>query len=169
MTPLLRLDGVAARYGSIEVLRGVSLGVAQGGITTLLGANGAGKTTTLRAICSLMVQTSGEIHFAGATTHGTSVLAVRPERIQILRADERTEHPNILPGEARVVTFLGPTTESLIHLNSGETVTVHAPTAQLNGGAPRPGEAIRLAWPPEASLVLEASDHQQTPLQDGGS
>jgi branched-chain amino acid transport system ATP-binding protein len=38
--------------------------VADGGITTILGANGAGKTTTLRAL-SGMVRTRGEIVFAG--------------------------------------------------------------------------------------------------------
>jgi len=66
MTALLRIDNLVARYGSTEVLRGIALSVAEGGITTLLGANGAGKTTTLRAICNVMVQARGEIHFAGA-------------------------------------------------------------------------------------------------------
>jgi branched-chain amino acid transport system ATP-binding protein len=66
LTAILQLKGVAAAYGPIEVLRGVDLDVEEGGITTLLGANGAGKTTTLRAICQLLVRTTGEISLGGA-------------------------------------------------------------------------------------------------------
>jgi TOBE domain len=46
----------------------------------------------------------------------------------------------------------------MIELKSGETVTVHAPTAAGNGAGINPGEPVRLAWPPDASLVLDASD-----------
>ncbi|MGP0088802.1 MAG: ABC transporter ATP-binding protein [Xanthobacteraceae bacterium] len=66
MTAILQMKGVAAAYGPVEVLRAVDLDVEEGGITTLLGANGAGKTTTLRAICQLLVRTTGEIRLGGA-------------------------------------------------------------------------------------------------------
>ncbi|MDI7047223.1 ATP-binding cassette domain-containing protein, partial [Escherichia coli] len=33
-------------YGTVEVLHGISLDVAEGEIVALLGSNGAGKTTT---------------------------------------------------------------------------------------------------------------------------
>ena len=62
--PLLRVSGLNAFYGSSQVLHGLDFAIADGGITTLLGANGAGKTTTLRAICS-MVRSSGEVLFDG--------------------------------------------------------------------------------------------------------
>jgi branched-chain amino acid transport system ATP-binding protein len=65
MTSILELNGVAAAYGPVEVLRSLNLEVREGGITALLGANGAGKTTTLRAISNLMVRRSGSIRFAG--------------------------------------------------------------------------------------------------------
>jgi len=70
LTAILQLKGVAAAYGPVEVLRGVDLDVEEGGITTLLGANGAGKTTTLRAICQLLVRTTGEISLGGARIDG---------------------------------------------------------------------------------------------------
>ncbi len=47
----------------------MSFEVAEGGITTILGANGAGKTTTLRAVCG-MVKTAGEIRLAGQRIEG---------------------------------------------------------------------------------------------------
>jgi putative spermidine/putrescine transport system ATP-binding protein len=99
-----------------------------------------------------------DIRFVGHTRPPPAVLAVRPERMQMLRANETTVHPNAVPGVAKVVTFLGPTTESMIELKSGETVTVHTATAAGNGAGINPGESVRLAWPPDASLVLDASD-----------
>ena len=62
--PLLEVTDLYAAYGPTRVLHGVSLQMAEGSITALLGANGAGKTTTLRALCQ-MVKTQGAITFAG--------------------------------------------------------------------------------------------------------
>jgi len=67
---LLELKGLDASYGPVQVLRGVDLSVAAGGITTLLGGNGAGKTTTLRAISNIMVRSRGEIRFEGRAIGG---------------------------------------------------------------------------------------------------
>jgi branched-chain amino acid transport system ATP-binding protein len=61
---LLELDDVAAAYGPITALHGVTLSVEPGGVVALLGANGAGKTTTLRAI-SGTVRKTGKVTFDG--------------------------------------------------------------------------------------------------------
>jgi branched-chain amino acid transport system ATP-binding protein len=72
---LLELEDVDARYGHVQALHGVSLGVGEGEVVAVLGGNGAGKTTTLRAISGLVSQ-SGEIRFAGKRISGSS-----PERV----------------------------------------------------------------------------------------
>ena len=72
MTALLEIRQLCAFYGRIQVLFGLDLDVAEGGVTTLLGANGAGKTTTLRAV-SGMLRTSGEIRFAGERISGRAI------------------------------------------------------------------------------------------------
>jgi branched-chain amino acid transport system ATP-binding protein len=59
MTSLLELDGVSARYGPVEVLHELSLGVGEGELVAVLGANGAGKTTTLRAVSGTVRRTGG--------------------------------------------------------------------------------------------------------------
>src|SRR5262249_28511906 len=59
---VLALNNVEVIYdGVILVLKGVSLTVREGGITTLLGANGAGKTTTLKAISGVLRSERGEV------------------------------------------------------------------------------------------------------------
>ena len=75
MAALLSVRELEARYGDTRVLRGVSFEVAEGGITTILGANGAGKTTTLRAVCG-MVKTGGEITLGGKRIDGRATESI---------------------------------------------------------------------------------------------
>jgi branched-chain amino acid transport system ATP-binding protein len=72
---ILELAGVFAGYQRSQVLHGVALDVAEGGVTALLGANGAGKTTTLRAI-SGMVWRRGTIRF-----DGRDISRLRPDQV----------------------------------------------------------------------------------------
>ena len=62
---LLRVEALEAGYGDVQILWGVSLAVAAGGITTLVGANGAGKTTSLRAITGSLRPSGGKVLFEG--------------------------------------------------------------------------------------------------------
>jgi branched-chain amino acid transport system ATP-binding protein len=57
-------------YGSVEVLKGVSLQIEKGRAVCLLGANGAGKSTTLKSISGLVPLTSGEIYLDGKKING---------------------------------------------------------------------------------------------------
>ena len=80
---MLTVNNIEVVYDRvILVLKGVSLAVAEGSITTLLGANGAGKTTTLRAISGLLRTERGEV------TKGA--IAFKSRRIDGMRAFEIT-------------------------------------------------------------------------------
>jgi branched-chain amino acid transport system ATP-binding protein len=70
MDPLLKLDGVRAGYGLIEVLKGISLEVGAGEIVTVIGANGAGKTTTLMTASGIVKIRAGRVIFAGQDISG---------------------------------------------------------------------------------------------------
>jgi branched-chain amino acid transport system ATP-binding protein len=72
---MLEVDSLQVSYGSTEAVKNVTLSVAHGGATALLGANGAGKTSTLRAISGL-VASEGTITFDGESVRGT-----RPENL----------------------------------------------------------------------------------------
>ncbi|MGH9532460.1 MAG: ABC transporter ATP-binding protein [Terriglobales bacterium] len=58
---LLSIRGVAKRFGAREVLRGISLDVAEGEFLTILGESGSGKTTLLRLIGGFERADAGEI------------------------------------------------------------------------------------------------------------
>jgi len=67
---LLEIEGLDQHYGSAQVLRGVSLAVADGTCTAVLGRNGAGKTTLLRCLLGLIPASGGRIRFDGADIAG---------------------------------------------------------------------------------------------------
>ena len=62
---LLEAKDLRVKYGAAEVVKGISLEVAEGQVVTLIGSNGAGKTTTLRAISGLTPTSAGELWFDG--------------------------------------------------------------------------------------------------------
>jgi len=68
MTAALRAEALNTFYGKSHILHGVSLEVAEGKITALLGRNGAGKTTTLRSLIGLTPARQGRIEIFGAET-----------------------------------------------------------------------------------------------------
>jgi branched-chain amino acid transport system ATP-binding protein len=68
MTVALTAEGLQTYYGKSHILHGVSLEVAEGKITTLLGRNGAGKTTTLRSLIGLTPPREGRITVFGTET-----------------------------------------------------------------------------------------------------
>src|SRR5215472_19017570 len=63
--PLLKVSGVEAGYGTMQVLWGVDLDVRGGETVLLLGANGAGKTTFLKSLVGLLEARRGTIGLSG--------------------------------------------------------------------------------------------------------
>ena len=69
MTPAgeTRLEAVslAAGYGARTVLSGVSLALARGRVSVLLGENGSGKSTLLKALAGILPPQAGEVLLDG--------------------------------------------------------------------------------------------------------
>jgi len=63
---LLKIEGVFAGYGDVQVLQDVGLSIRPGQIVCLIGSNGAGKSTLLRTLSGIVRAKSGSILFAGA-------------------------------------------------------------------------------------------------------
>ena len=62
---MLRLRGVRAGYGDLDVLTGIDLDVEAQQAVAVIGPNGAGKTTTLRVACGLLPAKSGTVEYDG--------------------------------------------------------------------------------------------------------
>lgn len=58
---MLKIDGLNASYGSIRVLKNLSIKVPAGEVVSIIGANGAGKSTLLKSISGLMKNSTGRI------------------------------------------------------------------------------------------------------------
>jgi branched-chain amino acid transport system ATP-binding protein len=69
-TTLLAAENVSAGYGTVPVLREVSLHVRPGEVVVLLGANGAGKSTSVRVLSGLLPTSAGLVSWKGAPFTG---------------------------------------------------------------------------------------------------
>lgn len=67
---ILRLEDIQKSFGSVPVLRGISLDVEQGEFVTLLGSSGCGKTTTLRIVAGLEDPDAGRVLLGGRDMAG---------------------------------------------------------------------------------------------------
>ena len=62
---LLRIAGLAKRFGGIVATDDVALDVPEGELHAVIGPNGAGKTTLIAQLSGQLMADSGRIHFAG--------------------------------------------------------------------------------------------------------
>ena len=60
---MIRIEGLNAGYGPLQVLRDITLDVAEGEIVAVLGSNGVGKTTLNNTLSGLIKPSSGSIYF----------------------------------------------------------------------------------------------------------
>ncbi|WP_299178447.1 ABC transporter ATP-binding protein [uncultured Neptuniibacter sp.] len=64
-TVALEISDLHKSYGSLEVLKGISLTAHEGDVISILGSSGSGKSTFLRCLNLLEAPSSGQISFAG--------------------------------------------------------------------------------------------------------
>ena len=62
---MIEVKNIVKRFGNLEVLHGVSLGIVAGEIVSIVGASGAGKSTLLQIMGSLLEADSGEVIIDG--------------------------------------------------------------------------------------------------------
>ena len=65
--PFITLDNLAIGYDSQPVLSGISLSIACGSFTAILGANGSGKSTLLKTLLGIQPSIEGRIRFSVPT------------------------------------------------------------------------------------------------------
>ncbi|WP_193597682.1 ABC transporter ATP-binding protein [Microbacterium sp. YJN-G] len=65
----LSAESVTLAYGDRTIIDGLDLTLAQGRITSIVGANGCGKSTLLRSLARLLSPTAGQIVLDGKSVH----------------------------------------------------------------------------------------------------
>nr|WP_245765757.1 ABC transporter ATP-binding protein [Nonomuraea jiangxiensis] len=79
---MVELWDVSKRYGEVEALRGVSMGIGQGELVGIVGPSGSGKSTMLNMIGTLDRPSAGTVRIAGH-----DVLSLTDRQLSALRAN----------------------------------------------------------------------------------
>ena len=78
----VEVEGVSLRFRDVQALSDVSLRVAAGTITSLLGPSGSGKSTLLRVVAGMARPDAGRVRIGGVEVCGPGVF-VPPERRRV--------------------------------------------------------------------------------------
>jgi branched-chain amino acid transport system ATP-binding protein len=94
---MLQVNDIDVTYMNvIQVLRGVSLEVADGKIVALLGANGAGKTSTLKAISGMLKTEQGKVTNGSIVFDGKRIERYGPTDIAAMGITQVMEGRRVL-------------------------------------------------------------------------
>jgi ABC-type branched-subunit amino acid transport system ATPase component len=88
MTTAIEVSGVSKSYGGVKANEDISLNVAQGGITGLIGPNGSGKTTLFNSIVGYHPIDEGSIKFEGEEI--SKLMVPQIARLGLLRTFQQT-------------------------------------------------------------------------------
>ena len=88
----LHLQDIAKSFGKTEILRGVSLDVAERSRHAIIGPNGAGKSTLFNVITGLTPATAGQTRL-----HGRTITGLPPHRIARLGLSRSFQITNLFP------------------------------------------------------------------------
>ena len=175
MTPILALENIRKSFGANEVLRGISLSVAEGETTVIIGASGSGKSTLLRCVNFLEHPTAGVVRLRGdaigqETPNGMRYREADLERLrakvgmvfqQFNLFPHKTAIQNVMEGP---LTVLGLSREaarqraSKLMAKVGLAEKEDAYPSRLSGGQQqRVAIARALAMEPEIMLFDEAT------------
>jgi ABC-type polar amino acid transport system ATPase subunit len=167
---MISLNSVVKRYGSQEVLRGVSMSVARGEVCVLLGPSGGGKSTLLRTINGLETFDGGTIEVSGTTlfpypgpARDLALLQIRRTVGMVFQQFNLFPHRTVLENviEAPVYVLKQPRDQAIAKARQildrvGMIQKCDARPAALSGGQQqRVAIARTLAMQPEAILFDE--------------
>ena len=160
---VLRTEAIGKSYGEREVVRGVSLEIAQGEVVGLLGPNGAGKTTSFYIIVGLVRPDAGKVEVDGADItrlpmylrarrHGISYLPQEPSVFRKLTVEENILA--VLEARESNYTLRKTRTERLLEqLNLGHVRKTRG--YALSGGERRRVEIARCLAIEPAFILLD--------------
>jgi osmoprotectant transport system ATP-binding protein len=161
--PAIELSGVEKRYGAHAALADVSLSVAPGEFTALVGGSGSGKTTLLKAINRLMTPDAGSVRVLGADVGATEPHLLRRKIGYVFQEVGLFPHLTVAENIAITPKLLGwdrkridARVANLLGLVDLPLDVAGRPPAALSGGQrQRVGVARALAAEPKLMLMDE--------------
>jgi simple sugar transport system ATP-binding protein len=164
---VLRVEGVAKRFGPVTALRDVNLHLKQGEVLGLLGDNGAGKSTLVKILCGFHKPDAGQILLDGEPVELHSVTDARSKGIDtvyqdLALVDELSVFHNVFlnrellhPFPFRLLDNRKMRKESEQHIRDiGVNIpSVNTPVLRLSGGQ-RQAIAIARALHTQARILL---------------
>ena len=96
--PILEVKALHKSFGTLEVLKGIDLAVAQGELVFIIGPSGSGKSTLLRCCNRLEEPTSGSVVVDGTeiTAHHVDINRVRQKIGMVFQSFNLYPHLNAL-------------------------------------------------------------------------
>ncbi len=118
-SPLLRVDGLTKKYGSIIGCENVSFELRPGEILGIVGESGSGKTTVLNCVAGKLTPTSGSVQFK-TRRHGLAEIyeLSEPDRRRVQREDWGFVHQNPRDGLRMRVSGGANVAEPLMNLGN---------------------------------------------------
>ena len=168
MTPILEVRDIHRFIGQFHILEGVSVSVASGGITVLLGRNGAGKTTTLRSIMGLTPPTRGSIQFEGNPIQGKSTHTIAqmgigyvPEHRAIFKG--LTVRENLILAERKTGDYARKA-DFIFELFPDLKRLIELPGGNLSGGQQQMLAVARALVPDNRLLLIDEPSEGLAPV-----
>jgi branched-chain amino acid transport system ATP-binding protein len=105
MSDALKVDALKVARGERPVLKGVSIDIPSGEITTLLGPNGAGKSTLVLSIGGMLKPIAGSIHIGDVNVTGTKPDKIRGAGIAVVPEGRRLLPNLTVEDNLKVATY----------------------------------------------------------------
>ena len=163
---LLKIENLKKRFGSLEVLKGLSTEIRKGEVVVMIGPSGGGKSTFLRCMNLLEQPSAGSIVFNGTEIVGASEPvknAIRAEMGMVFQHFNLFPHLSILDNITLAPRLVRQTPRAAAEAEAMELLTrvgladkAHAYPQQLSGGQKQRVAIVRsLAMHPQVMLFDE--------------
>jgi len=163
--PIVRLENIHKTYGTLEVLKGVSLDIAKGQVLVIIGPSGTGKSTLLRCVNLLTRPDQGRVWVEGeeVTAPHSNINMMRAKVGMVFQDFNLFSHltslDNVMIGPLRVKGMEKTKARELAHYQLeqvGLAQKADAYPGQLSGGQKqRVAIARALAMSPQVMLFDE--------------
>ena len=174
---MIHIENIVKRFGSLEVLHGITFSVERGEIVSIVGASGAGKSTLLQIIGTLMTPDEGNVTIDGKAVAGMSDNDLSEFRnrhvgfvfqshhlLEEFSSEENVMMPMLIAGVKR--SEAQERAKQLLELVQMSHRLAHRPSALSGGEQQRVAIARALANNPSVVLADEPTGNLDTATRE---